>query len=316
MNRFCSFGLSAFVALFTFGASAKAQLTCTGTCSGGPNNGLPCANVSGTNDNCPAGLCILVACSFHGISNEAMGAATLAFDGMGENGRARLAISNIGSSGNDGVRNVVPRPTTSMTVGLACPNMAGAAIGTEVRIDMCGDNGPGGSTAIVSFLRLLGTGANEVTATISMAGVGTTMYTLKGLNADGGVVKMLTGWPSVPDFKSPRVDWEEASCGIAPDGTPTVHYIMTNPVPIVFPDGPVPVANVKEIWVMAENIGPNAPTTQTEFNNFFTNTGPVQITLERISPIPAVSTWGVAMLTMLVVVAGTVVLRRSARTAA
>lgn len=241
-------------------------------------------------------------CTFDGLSNTALGSATLSINGNGH-----LLVANIGSSGQDGVSQHAPNNQTKLLgMGLECPNFAAAITGTRARIEMYGDlpNPSLCSILTVEGVNDPGPADTKLSTTFDMSPVGTSLYTVKGM-LGSMTVKMLTG-QSLPVLMSPLVDYEDMACGIDPNGKLTIHYRLTNAVPVMYPDATT--VNSDEIWVTAENMGPTIPTTQTRMDALFRNTGNIIINNETFLPVPTLSEWGVAVMVLLVLSAATILI--------
>ncbi len=205
-------------------------------------------------------------CVFFGIDNASLGAATLSL-----NEDCNLVISNIGSSGKDGVVQT-GLSSTQMVTGLACPNFAASIEGTSALVNMIGDIG------LISTFTAENVNGQMVVAQGDFSPVGATSYTVQVMLGE----QMIAEFPGLPKaiIQFPAVDLEEIDCLIEPECH--ISFDLTMPVPIqVIGGGALPMADV--VWIIAENPTLN-PTVQTAIENFFANTGDIEMTFQYAGP--------------------------------
>ena len=224
-------------------------------------------SLSGAAD-CPDGACVANLCQ--GGENDG--------NPCEPDPQCNLVVSNIGSSGLDGVRQPLAPGTTRMVSGIACPNFAESLAGTEARFQMFGDV-PG---ELISELRVRNTDGETIEARADFSPVGVTDYTVQIMIGDH-MVANLTGLPEAVVF-FPRTDLNEIDCFPIP-GTNLIHisYELTWVSPILVPGHGTFNGNV--IWVIGRVDDPTRiPTGLTRIDNFFKDTGPVEMTFQYAGP--------------------------------
>jgi hypothetical protein len=146
-----------------------------------------------------------VVCEFDGIQNVALGQAQVSL-----NGACNLVISNIGSSGKDGVsQNPLPPDSQLMITGLACPNFLNSLAGTEMRVDMHADI----PFSLFSTMTATNTDGNTLQIVADFSPAGATMYDVTLFDGGGAIVGQWNNLPSgITLF--PKNDIVEACCDI------------------------------------------------------------------------------------------------------
>ena len=213
-------------------------------------------------------------CLFDGLTNVFLGNGTLSLNGAGN-----LIVSNIGSSGLDGVRqDPLPNNSFQMITGIECPNFVGSAEGTRGVFIMYAD--VPGDVFSVYTVENVGPGpkgVDVIRAEADFSPIGAKTYTLQVFN-DGVIVGEVTGLDEgVVTFA--KTDINEIDCTI--DGRITTE--------ITFPDIVTVAATGEKFFgdrfcFMAEDATETA-TTQTAIDNFLTNTGPVEMTFQFAGPL-------------------------------
>lgn len=213
-------------------------------------------------------------CIFDGLTNVFLGNAALRLNGAGN-----LIVSNIGSSGLDGVRqDPLPSDSFQMITGIECPNFVGSAEGTRGVFIMYAD--VPGDVFSVYTVENVGPGPNGVDvirAEADFSPIGATTYTLQVFNGED-LVGEVNGL-KVGEVTFAKTDIREIDCTI--DGRITTE--------ITFPDIVTVAATGEKFFgdrfcFMAEDATETA-TTQTAIDNFLTNTGPVEMTFQFAGPL-------------------------------
>ncbi len=138
-------------------------------------------------------------CTFDGVTNVAQGSAALEV-----NGSCDLLVSDIGTSGDDGVSQVsLPPHTTKVETHFACPNFSQSEAGDQEVVTVHADV-PGGIFYRMT-LENVGNGTMEIRPDFSP--VGATLYTLTVLN--GGTVNRVFTNLSSATFRMQQGDQEE-----------------------------------------------------------------------------------------------------------
>lgn len=223
----------------------------------------------GDNRGCYSGA----RCVFDDLQNLAIGGARLAL-----NGRGNLIISDIDGSGTMGVRqDPLPDDSQVMITGMACPNFLASAEGTKGVFVMYADV-PGDVFSVLT-VENIGPGADGVDimrAHGDFSPIGATSYTIQVYNGDELVADI--GGLDDPTVIFPKDDIEEVDCTI--DGRIT--YERTDPGPITIAAAGVTVLGDRFCFI-AEDATVEG-TRQTAIDNFFTNTGPVEMTFQVAGP--------------------------------
>ena len=218
-------------------------------------------------------------CVFDGILNQGLGGATLALGtAVGNPGDTTLIVSNIGSSGLDGVsQDPLPPDSTSMTTGFACPNFAQSVQGAMARIEMHGDI----STSLLSTLTIENVLGETIRASIDLSPVGVTSYTVQIMIGDH-MTASASGL-SIAELFFLRDDVTEGTCTIDPGAeTITLSFSLSWVTPITLPGVGTAEGNV--VRIIGRMMTAQELTRQTRIDNFFANTGPVEMTFQYSGP--------------------------------
>jgi hypothetical protein len=138
-------------------------------------------------------------CVFDGISNAALGQATLSLNAAGH-----LLVSNIGSTGQDGFSQLaLPSTAAEVVTHYACPNFAQSQTGDQEVVTFHA-NVPGG---IFYKMTITNIGNNTMEMRPDFSPVGATLYTITVLN--GGTVNRVIQNLSSATFTTAQGDQEE-----------------------------------------------------------------------------------------------------------
>lgn len=255
---------------------------------------LPSARASAA--DCTAS-CTTNMCTFDGILNAPLGAATLSV------AECRLVIDGVSGTGQDGaVQDGLQ--STYMVTRLATPNFSGSIQGTRADIRQVGvvNKEPGREISVTTIVNFDGA---SVRLKMDCAAVGVTSYAVEIYNA-GPLVHAQPLATDTPILLFPKVDIQAMACAILPDGElyTTIAFGSATPLTIQTTQGMLGPFTGDCIKLRGFNPA-SMPTLQSAIENRFRNTGPVTITSLFAGPLPAVdhvcpdaqvpvrvSTWG------------------------
>lgn len=258
---------------------------------------------------------------FDGFLNTALGEATLSLSPDG----GTLTVSNIGSSGLDGVRQDVP-DSWDMVTGLATPNFSLSGPGARLEGVQIGivDGQP---NQLFSKLIVENTGGQlEINGDWSF--IGNTSYRIDVFtHFQGELIGSFPGLSSGLIIIPGLMNIDTVDCKIQPPCELTFSCTPGPDDPIPNPTAIIPEIGVVEggtyYKIIAEN-PINTPTAQTQILMFGQNLGgsfgivsestqPPPSVCPSINPIPTLSEWGIILFTLLLLSFGIIFIRRSQR---
>lgn len=269
------FTLAVAAPLFAQGRSEMARVYHAPNGGQGSLMSVPLAATTGHLEHGDDRICFNeTRCIFDGLTNLALGNAKLSLNGAGN-----LIVSGIGSTGRDGVRqDPLPLDSFEMITGIECPNFVGSAEGTTGVFIMYADF-PGDVFSVYT-VQNVGPGPDGVDvirAQGDFSPIGATTYTLQIFNGEDLVGDVRGLKEGVVTFR--KTDLREIDCTI--DGRITTE--------ITFPDIVTVVATGEKFFgdrfcFIAEDATETA-TRQTAIDNFFVDTGPVEMTFQFAGPL-------------------------------
>jgi hypothetical protein len=217
---------------------------------------------------------------FFGFVNQPLGNAQL--NVLGGN----LVVSNIGSSGQDGVRQIMPGSgTQAMQTNLGLPNFSMSSAGTKLFTTQIGVV-DGISNQLFSSFSIENVPVETAPSILKLAAdfsfVGATSYSIDLFNGSQLVTRQ-TGL-STGEMFAPPVDFEGLDCKVGKDGKEEITGKTDGPVSITIADRGTFFA---DNWVIENEDFTRIATAQEFIEMFGTNTGPLTITAEFSDPPPA-----------------------------
>ena len=206
-------------------------------------------------------------CTFDGIPNIAQGQAALFL-----NNECHLEVLNIGSSGQDGVtQSPLPPNSTKMVTGLDVPNFGASIVGTKAVFNMFADN------QLLSTLTIENIADGVVQAQGDFSPAGATMYRVK-LFVGNQVVGDFFPLPQAVTIMH-KNDLVAVDCKIDPQCEIT--YELVDPRPVTVVGGGTVTADGLALIALDPAVHHTA---QTAIENFFTNTGTIEMTYQFAGP--------------------------------
>lgn len=222
--------------------------------------------------------CLGDGCTFRGLQNSALGAATLSIDPS-----CRLLIQGIGGSGNDGVLQT-GLASSYMKTTLGTPNFSESILGTSVDIRQLGvvDDDQGQEIMLTRIVNFSGT---DIKHSISCSEILVEGYKIWIYNGSEFVAFRELG-VDPPVLQYPKVDILWIACGIRPNGNAYTVFRLgsAQSISLLTPPDPGPFEGD---LVFVEAFAPQKiPTQQNAIENTFFATGTMTIASMEAGALP------------------------------
>ena len=229
------------------------------------------------------GSCSPPNCTLNGIPNAPLGVATLSIDGS-----CHLLVSDIGSSGFDGVVQNVPN-CVYMVTELVTPNFSGSILGTRAEITQIGTAG-GVAGRTISLTSIINVSGSIMRVEMDCSTIAVTGYTTQ-IYDSGGLVHAQTPTVNPPILLFPKTDVVAMACALLPNGELYTTLKLGSDVPIQIQSGLEILGPYTGSCVQMRGYNPELfPTKQEAIENRFANTGPIQIQSLFAGSLPTVDT--------------------------
>jgi len=232
-----------------------ARADCSGSCSGGN-------------------------CTFDGILNTPIGAASLSIDAS-----CNLVVSGIGSSLTDGVIQGGLNSVYMITT-LATPNFSGSALGTRADIRQVGTVN-GQPNHEISITRIQNVGGGTVRMDMDCGAIQVAAYSTEVYD-NNTLVYAQTPTADTPILLFPQADMEAMACALLPDGDLYTTVRFGGSIPITLQTASGNLGPFTGSCVKIRGYSPAlVPTLQEAIENRFKDTGPVSIVSLYAGALPA-----------------------------